>query len=266
MKQLIAVIVVGLAAYLGYKFEPQLRFTLTGIPYGVGHNLADVPHLDIDPSTLRPDQLPKEITIFANVPFRDSSTGLTVDVPAGSKHRLVRIEGTDAIIEVRGTSYRIKIPISKTDLMQQLSQMSVSAPQPSPAEEPTKTSEPTEEAVPAPQTEASPALTEPPPAVPETSPTVTEPHPPSVETTPVDPLKLMRENLQSGKIKEFNVDQVVNWNEGGTETIDGTTYSTASVSYETDTILGRKTMQAKALIRNGTVEKWIWAKSGIEIK
>ena len=263
MKQLFAVIVFGLAAYLGYKFEPQLRFTLTGIPYGVGHNLADAPLLDIDPSTLRPDQLPKEITIFANVPFRDSSTGLTVDVPAGSKHRLVRIEGTDAIIEVRGTSYRIKIPISKTDLMQQLSQMSVSTPQPSPTEEPTKTSEPTEEAAPAPKTEP---LTEPPPAAPETSSTVTETPPPSVESTPVDPLKLMREDLQSGKIKEFNVDQVVNWNEGGTETIDGTTYSTAIVSYETDTILGRKTMQAKALILNGTIEKWIWAKSGIEIK
>lgn len=252
MKQLIAVIVAGLAAYLGYKFEPQLRFTLTGIPYGVGHNLADAPILDIDPSTLRPDQLPKEVTIFANVPFRDSSTGLTVDVPAGSKHRLVRVEGVDLLIEVRGTSYRIKIPISKTDLMQQLSQMSISPPEPPPAEEPIKSPEPVEKAEPAEKKEA-------PSGIAETA-------QPSVESTPVDPLKVMRENLQSGKIKEFNVDQVVNWNQGGTETIDGETYDTASVSYETDTILGRKTMQAKALIRNGTVEKWIWAKSGIEIK
>lgn len=252
MKQLIAVILVGLAAYLGYKFEPQLRFPLTGIPYGVGHNLADAPILDIDPSTLRPDQLPKEVTIFANIPFKDSSTGLTVDVPAGSKHRLIRVEGTDAVIEVRGTSYRIKIPISKTDLMQQLSQMPISS-TPPPAADQIPPPEPTKPLAPAPIKEAPATVTE-------TSP------PPIIESTPIDPLKLMRDSLQSGKIKEFSVDQVVNWNQGGTETIDGTTYNTASVSFERDTILGRRTMQAKALIRNGSIEKWIWAKSGIEIK
>ena len=50
------------------------------------------------------------------------------------------------------------------------------------------------------------------------------------------------------------------------ETIDGETFATGIISYETPTILGQKSMQAKALIKNGSIQKWTYAKSGIEIK
>lgn len=253
MKQIITVIVVGLAGYLGYKFEPELRFTLTGIPYGVGHGHAKAQLLNIDPTTLRPDQLPKEVTIFATIPFKDSTSGLVVNVPAGSKHKPVKVEGKDVQIEITGTQYRLKLPISKTDLLEQLSQMPISPTPPPPAVEPTPEPEPAEPEAPKPPVETPAPIAETPP-------------PTNIETSPADALKMMRDTLQSGKIKEFNIDQVVTWNQGGTENIDGINYTTGTVGYETKTILGQKTMQAKALIRNGTIEKWIWPASGVEIK
>jgi hypothetical protein len=76
----------------------------------------------------------------------------------------------------------------------------------------------------------------------------------------------MRESLQTNPIKEFSIGQVTTWSPGPEETIDGETFATGIISYEATTILGHKTMQAKALIKNGSIQKWIHAKSGIEIK
>ena len=76
----------------------------------------------------------------------------------------------------------------------------------------------------------------------------------------------MRDSLQIKPTKEFGVSQITDWSAGPTETIDGETYETGIVSYEATTILGQKTMRAKALIKNGHIEKWIHAKSGVQIE
>jgi hypothetical protein len=76
----------------------------------------------------------------------------------------------------------------------------------------------------------------------------------------------MQESVRTGQIKEFTFDQVLAWKAEADETIDGETYQTGLASYKAETIFGVKTIQAKALIKNGKVQRWIWPKSGMEIK
>jgi hypothetical protein len=248
MKHLITLCVVCLAAYFGYKFEPDLRLAITGIPYGVGHKMANSTLPNVDLATLRPDQLPKEVTIFATIPFKDTSANLVINLPAGSKHQPVKITPPNVQLLVKGTKYKIVLPIDKTDLIEQLSLMPLdTAPPPTPTE---------------PEPEPEPVAPEPTPVEPApiAAPTPTAP------IGPVDPVKLMRESLQTNPIKEFSIGQVTTWSPGPEETIDGETFATGIISYEATTILGHKTMQAKALIKNGSIQKWTYAKSGIEIK
>jgi hypothetical protein len=248
MKHLITIAVVGAAAYFGYKFEPDLRLAITGIPYGVGHKMANSTLPNVDLATLRPDQLPKEVTIFTTIPFKDTSANLVINLPAGSKHQPVKITPPNVQLLVKGTKYKIVLPIDKTDLIEQLSLMPLdTAPPPTPTE---------------PEPEPEPVAPEPTPVEPApiAAPTPTAP------IGPVDPVKLMRESLQTNPVKEFSIGQVTTWSPGPEETIDGETFATGIISYETPTILGQKSMQAKALIKNGSIQKWTYAKSGIEIK
>ena len=76
----------------------------------------------------------------------------------------------------------------------------------------------------------------------------------------------MQDSIQAAQIKEFTFDQVLDWTAGPDETVDGETYQTGVASYKAETIFGVKTIQAKALIKGGKVQRWIWPKSGMEIK
>ena len=159
------------------------------------------------------------------------------------------------------------------------------APAPEPAPEPIPVPEP----VPAP--DPVPPVT-PPPVVdeePEPAPVAEEEEAPADETTgtdevadvmeeevkeeepappaaPADVVSIMQASVRAEQIKEFTFDQVLDWKAGEDETVDGETYQTGLVSYKAETIFGVKNIEAKALIRNGKVERWIWPKSGMEIK
>jgi hypothetical protein len=77
----------------------------------------------------------------------------------------------------------------------------------------------------------------------------------------------MKASIQAGEIKEFTFDQVLEWLPGeGAETIDGQSFQTGIASYKAETVFGVKTIQAKALIQGGKVVRWLWPKSGMEIK
>ena len=95
---------------------------------------------------------------------------------------------------------------------------------------------------------------------------------PAPETTPVpagggsEVVKAMQESVKAAQIKEFTFDQVLNWEAGADEAVDGETYQTGLASYKAETIFGVKTIQAKALLKGGKVQRWIWPKSGMEIK
>ena len=79
-------------------------------------------------------------------------------------------------------------------------------------------------------------------------------------------IALMKDSIAGGAVKEFTSDQVKGWKANGEETIDGTKYQTGLAAYEAATIFGVRPVQAKALIKDGKIERWVYAKSGMEIQ
>jgi len=142
--------------------------------------------------------------------------------------------------------------------------------------EPTPAPEPPPPPAPAPKPEPKPA---PPvaggqpagqPAPPAAAPPQPEPPKPEPPKQPAsntaEIVSIMKASIRSGQIKEFTYDQVIGWKGVGEEEIDGETYRTGLIAYKAKTIFGVNTIQAKALIQDGKVVKWIWPKSGMEIK
>ena len=96
-------------------------------------------------------------------------------VAPGGKVRLVRVEGTNAVVRPGSTAYTILLPITSTDLLEQLAANPPPPPKPKPAPEP--------EPAPAPEPVVMP---EPAPA-PEPAPVYVEPEP-----EPVRDVEIMR--------------------------------------------------------------------------
>ena len=72
----------------------------------------------------------------------------------------------------------------------------------------------------------------------------------------------MQDSIRRGAIKEFNFSQVLNWEASAEpETVDGETYQTGLASYKAETVFGVKTIQAKALIKDGKVIRWLWPRA-----
>jgi len=96
-----------------------------------------------------------------------------------------------------------------------------------------------------------------------------EPEPTPVTTASLSDdqiVELMKKSIAGGAVKEFTMAQVKGWKANGEETIDGTAYQTGLAAYEAETIFGVRPVQAKALIKDGKVVRWVYAKSGMEIQ
>lgn len=82
----------------------------------------------------------------------------------------------------------------------------------------------------------------------------------------VDVVKAMQESVRSAQIKEFTLEQVLNWKAEADEIVDSNVYQVGTITYKAETILGVKNIQAKAMIKDGKVQRWISTLSGQEIK
>ena len=129
----------------------------------------------------------------------------------------------------------------------------VMEPAPAPVAAPTPAATPTPAAEPAPTAAPAPA---PAPV----------PAPAAVTGVASDVVKIMQESVRSQQIKEFTLPQVLGWKAEADETVDGEAFQVGTLTYKAETIFGVKTIQAKALIKGGKVQRWIWPKSGLEIK
>jgi outer membrane biosynthesis protein TonB len=283
------------AGALGYLAEPTLRFQLTGMqpsPAEYARNQkvvlampGGVPEIDV--ASLTPAQLPQRVLLNAEVKVSDAASGVTMIIPAGNRVKLVRIERGNAVVSPSDGPFLGLVPITDTDLLQQIAANPPSSapapvappvvappvtavPEPAPTPEPPPAPTPPPEPTPVPVPEPTPAPTpdpapEPPPApTPEPAP-VSEPAP-AVAAGTTNAVKAMQDSIKAAQIKEFTFAQVLEWNPAADETVDGETYQTGLASYKAETIFGVKTIQAKALIKAGKVQRWIWPKSGMEIK
>ncbi|OYV06454.1 MAG: hypothetical protein CFE26_06185 [Verrucomicrobiales bacterium VVV1] len=261
---------IAAAGVAGYVLEPSFRERLTGekpnLPVKVVQETASgEPLPDIDLSTIRAEQLPDKVLVNVAVDLIDPTDPTsTMQVAAGGRVKGLRIDGSNLVVG-KGT-FEGKIAIRNTDLIQQLAlnppKPVVPEPEPAPVPEPAPT--PVPEPVPAP----APVPTPVPRGESEPEPVKPEPTPPAAPTTlgDADIIKIMQESYRSGLIKEFVVDKAIGWKAIGEEKVDGESYLTGLVDYSAETIFGVKSVQAKALIKDGKVVKWISPKSGMEIK
>jgi hypothetical protein len=255
MKTLLFIFGILVAGILGYSTEPKLHSALTFLPQPKAENPPPVKPEDsasIDLASLAPNQLPEKVTLTSKVKFTQKSSGPMLSVDVGSEVALVRIEGNNAVVRPGDATYLIEVPVEHTDLIARLRSKPLPLPIfPKPDPEPAP--EPAPEPTPAPE----PAPTPTPPATPATD------APPAAPTNVVI---IMQESVRDGQIKEFKFEQVLGWKAGENETMDKQVFQTGLVSYKAETIFGVKTIQAKALIQDGKVVRWIWPKSGMEIK
>ncbi|MDA7649426.1 hypothetical protein N8580_03730 [Akkermansiaceae bacterium] len=84
--------------------------------------------------------------------------------------------------------------------------------------------------------------------------------------TPEQIVEVMKKSIAAGAVKEFKMDQVTAWKAGEEEDFGGESFQTGLAAYKAETIFGVKTVQAKALIKGGAVSKWVYAKTGMEIR
>ncbi|MCW1923434.1 hypothetical protein OKA05_12790 [Luteolibacter arcticus] len=146
-------------------------------------------------------------------------------------------------------------------------------PKPTPAPEPPPVVKNDPEPTPTPEPTPEPTPVVPDPA-PEPAPTPTPEPAPEPAPAPVasgtlsadDIVKVMQDSIKEKQVKEFTFEQVLGWKAGEEEEVDGAKYQTGQAAYKAETIFGVKTIQAKALIKDGKVSKWIWPNSGMEIK
>ena len=76
----------------------------------------------------------------------------------------------------------------------------------------------------------------------------------------------MKESLESGGIKELDMNKVSSWEAVEDESFDGEDFQVGVATYKEMTILGEKTLQAKALFKKGKLEKWVHSNTGMEIR
>ena len=243
----------------------------------------------INLANLAPHQLPQLVLLKADVQVTDPASSIVMILQKGNRVKLIRIDGGNAVVSPGDGPFQGSLPVADTDIVQQLtaappvptsipttltggdSEEPAVTPAPPPAPQPPPVTSPAPEPAPAPPPAPAPA---PEPAVtPEPAPPPpVEPVPAPSEPTPVpevgasDVVKVMQDSIRTGQIKEFTLEQVLDWAAGSAETVDGETYQTGLVSYKAETIFGVKTIQAKALVKGGKVQRWIWPKSGMEIK
>lgn len=159
------------AGILGYVTEPTLRDQVIGSSPKPStaeiHSAPETSNLPEDVTgvylaSLTPEQLPKKVTLKEETRFSDESSGLTITVAAGSLAKLLRLNGTNVSVRPGDTAYTIIVPVSKTDLVEQLvanPPPPPALPEPEDAFAPKSAPEPTPAPVPepAPATEPNPA-------------------------------------------------------------------------------------------------------------
>lgn len=79
-------------------------------------------------------------------------------------------------------------------------------------------------------------------------------------------MNILKSSVKAGEVNEFTFDQVLDWKRAGVEQLDGGTYEVGMVTYQADTIFDEQKLEAKALIKDGKVVKWLWPTTNTKMR
>jgi hypothetical protein len=269
--------VVFVLYFLGYLLSGTITPALVDVRKETSGTVVIVKYkgasYTINLDEVRDNELPETVTIENPTIIPTSGGEGQVRLRKGDVVTLLNRKDDSLIVEKPDSNGKGKISPKDTDLFQQLVKRiyereaggaiaaatppaTVVAPAPAPA---------APAPAPAPVAKIDPVVSNPEP-MPVVEPT---PAPAPVEDTKLgddEIIALMKDSIAGGAVKEFTSDQVKGWKTNGEETIDGTEYQTGLAAYEAATIFGVRPVQAKALIKDGKIERWVYAKSGMEIQ
>ena len=238
---------------------------------------------EIDLAEYRTDDLPKIVKIAKQIKLETNSGEGVKMLTRGTEVKLLNRDGLELIIETTDGVAKGRVAIETTDLYGVLAQAKFDkdagkvAGGTTPAS-PKPPVNPTAPVNPPPVADPTPPVGTPAPATdgpmvasgeggtggPDNS--APTPEPADKKLSPDELVALMKKFIAAGTLKEFKAEQVVTWKAGEDESIDGVNYQIGLVTYKAQTIFGEKPVNAKALIKGGEVNRWVFAKSGMEMR
>ena len=273
--------VVFVLYFLGYILGPTITHALVDVKKDASGLVAIVKYKSanytINLDEVRDNELPKTVKIENATEIPTLSGEGQVRLRKGDVVTLLNRKDDVLIVEKPDSNGKGEISPKDTDLFQQLAKqiyekeaggaVAVTTP-PAPVPVPVPNPVPAPNLTPVAGVDPTPTPTpEPMPVVePEPEPTPTPAPVGGAKLSDDEIIALMKESIAGGAVKEFTSDQVKGWKPNGDETIDGTEYQTGLAAYEAATIFGVRPVQAKALIKDGKIERWVYAKSGMEIQ
>ena len=231
---------------------------------------------------MRDNDLPEMVKIEKRVTLPTVTGDGTTSLAPGRGVKLLNRNGKKLIVETTDGLAKGEVEIDETDLfkvigLQKMKEalaaaggnQSTSAPSPvavKPVPQPKAMPKPEPVAAVAPEPKPEPMMPKP-----EPKPAMVEPTPEPAEVassslSPEQIVEAMKKSIGGGAVKEFKLEQVEGWKAGEEEDFCGETFQTGLAAYKAETIFGVKTVQAKALIKDGKVRKWVYAKTGMEIR
>jgi hypothetical protein len=281
-------IIVFVLFFLGYVLGPTITPMLVKEKKATSSLVKNVKIQSaiykIDLAEYRTDDLPKIVKIAKQIKLETNSGEGVKMLTRGTEVKLLNRDGLELIIETTDGVAKGRVAVETTDLYGVLAQAKFDKDAGKVAGGPTT-------APPKPPVDP-PAPVNPPPVADPTPPVATPPAPatggpmvasgdggtdgsdnsaPTPEPadkklSPDELVALMKKFIAAGTLKEFKAEQVVTWKAGEDESIDGVNYQIGLVTYKAQTIFGEKPVNAKALIKGGEVNRWVFAKSGMEMR
>lgn len=186
-----------------------------------------VPTVNIDLSLVKPEDFPEEVSLYDS--FEIEQGGLKLSLEQGTNIIPVRLEGTNLIFKTKGIDLENSIDVDLTNFKELVLPVMNARLE---REEEMRRIE-----------AAKPVMLD-----------------------EAGILACIKASVQGERVSEFTADQVSTWEVVEDMEFDGQTYQVGSVTVEEQTILGPQTNKAIALIEDGEVVKWLWAKTKLEVR
>ena len=281
-------IIVFVLFFLGYVLGPTITPMLVKEKKATSSLVKNVKIqsaiYEIDLAEYRTDDLPKSVKIAKQIKLETNSGEGVKVLTRGTEVKLLNRDGLELIIETTDGVAKGRVAIEATDLYGVLAQAKFDKDAGKVAGGPTPASPKPPVNPPAPVNPPTVAAPTPPVATPPAPATgvpmvasgdggtdgsdnsAPTPEPADKKLSPDELVALMKKFIAAGTLKEFKAEQVVTWKAGEDESIDGVNYQIGLVTYKAQTIFGEKPVNAKALIKGGEVNRWVFAKSGMEMR
>lgn len=186
-----------------------------------------IPKVDIDLNLVKAEDFPKEVALYET--FEISLNGRPLTLEQGDKLIPIRLEGSDLVFKIEGIELEHLIDVDLTDFKQQVLPVMNARLQ---KEEEMRRIE-----------AAKPVV---------------------LDAEGI--VAALKASVEAGDVTQFKAEQVSQWEAGEDMEFDGETYQAGYVTYQEETILGTQDYKAIGLISNGSVVKWVSAKTKLEIR